>query len=183
MFVCCNKRSVEIFNSGPWHRWLNPIKHSLSSFIINLYIFFTTYCLRPLSIYISSHLFLLPACLCTCCILDLHFLKHLLLSIQLSPSLFIYPSSPPQSVCLFLFPIHLSTYLPLFPICLFYHLSPPNSSKLAVCQGLCLASVNGFAAAVAVNTSQCVCSALWLSAAASLMHLYVSTDSLTSFPT
>ncbi len=80
----------------------------------------------------------------------------------LSPSVFFYPSPLSQSVGLFLCPIHPSTYLSLFPICLFHHLSPPNSSELAPCRELCLARVNGAAAAVAVNTSQCFCSALCL---------------------
>lgn len=76
-------------------------------------------------------------------------------SVRLSPLVFIHLSSLPQSADLFLCPIHLSTYLSLFPICLFRHLSPPNSSELAVCRERCSARVNGSAGAVGVNTSEC----------------------------
>lgn len=96
----------------------------------------------------------LPVYLFTC--QPIHFLP----SSRLSPSVFIYLSSLSQSVDLFLCPTHLSSYLSLFPIRLFHHLSPPNSSEQAVCREKCSARVNGSAAAVAVNTSECFCSAL-----------------------
>lgn len=84
----------------------------------------------------------------------IHSLKRLLLSIRPSVSSRLPPVRPG------LFPGLLFVWQParsLFPICLFHHLSPPNSSELAACRELCLTRVNGVAAAVAVNTSQCCC--------------------------
>lgn len=108
----------------------------------------------------------LSAALCQCASvpasLPVYLSANLLLpSGWLSPSVFINLSSLAQSVDLFLGLTHPSTYLSLFPICLFRHLSPPHSSELAVCREKCLARVNGSA----VNTSEGFCSALSAAAA------------------
>lgn len=120
-----------MFIIGPLTQMIKYDNAPLVRLHCDLY-FVSSHCLPLLSSYVSACVPLRPASLCTGLPVVSRGTKTAIsiLSGQVSPSVSVHPSSPPQSVGLSQCPRHLS-------LSLFAHLPPPprppNSSELAVC--------------------------------------------------